>query len=620
MVERDTLDMQILAGEQIPVDALKTALVDAPPSDRDLLYLYAEKLLLYALDSRDVEAAAIVTRQMDANPELDERLSRILNDTLHVQPDAVYAFVRARLNDKPDPRWLPRLKLAALVSLRVAINDGDTETMVNWLTLIAREPAAYELGDVLHYGILTAQSRAHEDGELGRQLLALAAKRDLTALETLLDDAELMAALPNNFGKVVRDMDGDPLQTMQARGMEMFLVAMTRAAQAGKGAMFTPQVISQIWDLYINNNQPAALPPQYRAEAIVQAWVKHGIQYLSRDALERLLTLMITNRRDDLVLQLIHQTDGSKAVLPFLANALESGQRATNETLDLISRIVAAGDMTPQQAAGTYVTMLNHLEWHKESLPLSQQLARMLQQHPTLSVSRDVAWHLLAISGETRDELTARVAVKRLFNEQEAFEDDNQLTEDMRRVGSQVSWHESTRQLLTNWWRSYIRTQPLPRLQRLERALEGKRGLDEERGILQTLIAIRRMLGQHSLHDFADQVNAAYEVLQALAESFDWWSKRAVNFDQVTVRTELDDRGEEVTPQERQILANNLKELAQLIATMGDNRTKSVLMRRGDDLDRDLMSGEQPPHSAVDAMKWLAGYWAGIQDSENAEV
>jgi hypothetical protein len=40
------------------------------------------------------------------------------------------------------------------------------------------------------------------------------------------------------------------------------------------------------------------------------------------------------------------------------------------------------------------------------------------------------------------------------------------------------------------------------------------------------------------------------------------------------------------------------------------------LIRRGDDLDRDLMSGEQTPHSAVDAMKWLAGYWGTSTEKE----
>jgi hypothetical protein len=37
-------------------------------------------------------------------------------------------------------------------------------------------------------------------------------------------------------------------------------------------------------------------------------------------------------------------------------------------------------------------------------------------------------------------------------------------------------------------------------------------------------------------------------------------------------------------------------------------------MRRGDDLDRQLMAGEQQPHSAVDALKWMAGYLGGTQE------
>lgn len=100
-------------------------------------------------------------------------------------------------------------------------------------------------------------------------------------------------------------------------------------------------------------------------------------------------------------------------------------------------------------------------------------------------------------------------------------------------------------------------------------------------------------------------------MLEALSESFDPNSKRQVTFDPLTVRDELDARDDQIPPEERQVLANNLKELAHLVAEMGDNRTKSSLIRRGDDLDRDLMSGEQTPHSAVDAMKWLAGYWGG---------
>lgn len=619
MIERDTLDLRVMAGEYVPPEALKAALSgDSPPGDA-LLSLYAERLLMHALDMRDAEAAALVARLMDADPELDERLHRILNDTLHIQPDAVYAFIRARLNDRPDARWLPRLKVAALYSLRVAINNGSAETIASWLTLVAREPANYDLSDVLHYGILAAQPRAREDGELGRQLISLAVKRASAALDALLDDTDLLAALPDNFGRVLRDGSGDPLVFLQNRGPELFLVAMTRAAGAENGTLFTPAVVGHIWELYIA--APVhTLPLHYRPEAIIQQWAERGISFLAPDALERLLTLAVAHKHDDLVLRLVHQPDGPKALLPFLARALESSQRGVGDMLDLISRVVVAGDLTPQQAVSTYITLLNDLEWRKEALPLAQQLARTLQQHPALPVSGEVSWRLVGIAAETRDELTARVAVRRLVAELEAVEDDAQLIEDIRRLGSLVAWSEPTRQTLTQWWRGFVRGEPLARLQRLDKALDGKRGLDDERGILQTLIAIRRMIGQqgqHTLQDFAEQAAAAYAVLEALAESFDSWAKRAISFDAATLRAELEARREEISPQERQILANNLKELAQLISSMGDNRTKAVLMRRGDELDRDLMSGQQPPHGAVDAMKWLAGYWSGMQDSDD---
>ena len=54
---------------------------------------------------------------------------------------------------------------------------------------------------------------------------------------------------------------------------------------------------------------------------------------------------------------------------------------------------------------------------------------------------------------------------------------------------------------------------------------------------------------------------------------------------------------------------------------MAENRSKATLMRRGDDVDRLLMTGEQQPHSAVDTLKWMAGYLSGTQDKpeENTE-
>jgi hypothetical protein len=150
----------------------------------------------------------------------------------------------------------------------------------------------------------------------------------------------------------------------------------------------------------------------------------------------------------------------------------------------------------------------------------------------------------------------------------------------------------------------------------LDKALEGKRGLEEARSVLQTLSSVRKMMSGHNMPEFAQAVQTTYMVLTALSEAFDATSKRTITFDPQTARAELDAQADILPPQERQVLANNLRELALMIASMGDNRTRANLMRRNDEVDRELMKGEERPHSAVDAMKWLAGYWGGTQEDD----
>ncbi|HLU09429.1 MAG TPA: hypothetical protein VK003_07160, partial [Oceanobacillus sp.] len=112
----------------------------------------------------------------------------------------------------------------------------------------------------------------------------------------------------------------------------------------------------------------------------------------------------------------------------------------------------------------------------------------------------------------------------------------------------------------------------------------------------------------------AEDISVAFSVLQALAESYDPTPKRTIGFEPATIRAELDARMEELSPHDLKILANNFKELAQLIGSMGDNRTKATIMRRSDDVDRQLSTGEQQPHSAIDALKWMAGYLSGMHE------
>ncbi len=603
---------------ELPIETIQSALQNDTTLEADVRQQYAERLLDYALETRDPAASALVAHLMDTDSTLDNPLETQLYAVMQHEPDAVYAFIRAHLVDLCNDCWLERLKLAADAALKVALTDSAPSTSMDWLTLIGREPAKYELGDILHDGLLAAQSRAHDEPELARVLIMLAAKRDSVVLEQLLNDKDFMAALPNNIGLVLRDFSGDPLALLQNRGLELFMVGMSRAAQACASELFSPAAIAGIWELYVGAQPIASLPPQYQADNIIQIWLERGVKCLTPDALESLAIQILTSRRDDLFLQLLHQENGAKVILPRLIFILERSHRTIEDAMNLIGRIVTAGDMLPGEAIATYIQMLNGLEWQKETLPLIQQLARTLLKQTDITIPADILWRMLGIGSERKDELVAKTAVKRLLVSLAAIEDDAELVESLRRLTADTLWSAPVQDIIIDWWRGFVRQQPASRITRLDKGLEGKRGLEEARSVLQTLGSVRKMMSGHNMPDFAQAVHTAYSVLEALSDAFDANSKRTINFDPETARAELDAQADMLPPQERQVLANNLRELALMIASMGDNRTRANLMRRNDDVDRELMKGEERPHSAVDAMKWLAGYWGGTQEDDAA--
>lgn len=619
---RVDLNHRVLNGENVPPEALKAVLsgpMTLPPA---LHRRYAERLLDHALEARDTEAALIVAMQMDEDPALDEALGDALDEALEIQPDAVYVFVRTRLNDamETSPRWIERLHAAAIASLDVAISDGDEATLANWLRLIAREPASYHLHDVLHRGILAARLRAHSEAELARLLLMLAVKHDPEALETLLGDEALLAAVPENMGLVLRDLGGDPLLTLHVRGPEMFSVAMARAADAHAAHQFTPEINEEIWRLYTAG--PALnLPPHYQPDHIVEEWVADGAEWLSPVVLEHLLKLILADGHDSLFADMAHGLALHNRLLPLLGPALQACQRSASDIITLVGQLVTRGDLSQQDAVNTYLELAALREWRQAALPLVEQVARMAQQNPALDIPQESAWNLLEMAARSRAETVARLAARQLFTDVEALdldsaEGDESLTtlvDTLARVTEQLQWSHAVRQYVLSWWRDLVRRQPIAHLTRLDKQVEGRRSLDDARAILQTTLAFRRMLGTRSWPDFVRDINTAFAVLEDLAESFEPSPKRPFSFDQDTIRAELDARSDELTDQERRILARNFKEMAQMIGEMGDHRSRASLIRRSENVDRHLMTGEQQPASAVDAMKWMAGYLDGVQ-------
>jgi hypothetical protein len=580
-------------------------------------------LLTHARDARDTEAALIVALQMDEDPALDETLGDALDDALETQPDAVYVFVRARLNDamEASERWVERLRAAAAAALDVAVSDGDEPTLANWLKLIAREPASYRLHDMLHQGILAAQARARTEGELARLLLMLAVKHDPDALETLLADDALLAAVPENLGLVLRDFTGDPLLTLQVRGPEMFAVALARAAEARAAQQFTPPINEEVWRLYTAG--PALnLPPRYQPDRVVEAWASTGAEWLPTAALEQVLKLILADGHDTLFADMARALAGQGKLETLLVAALQASQRSPGDILTLMNQLVTAGDLSQQAAVNVYLELAALREWRQAALPLVEQVVRLMQQNPALDIAQERAWSLLEMAARTRTEAVARAAARQLCADAEALDAaadpdaDSTLIDLLARLIEQLQWSHAARQYALSWWRDYVRRQPIAHLGRFDKHLEGRRGLDEVRSILQTTLAFRRMLGKRSWETFAHDINIAFGVLEDLAESFEPSPRRPFSFDQDTIRAELDAREGTLNEQEERILARNFKALAQMIGEMGDHRSRASLMRRGGDVDRHLMTGEQQPSSAVDVMKWIAGYLDGVQSGQ----
>ena len=126
---------------------------------------------------------------------------------------------------------------------------------------------------------------------------------------------------------------------------------------------------------------------------------------------------------------------------------------------------------------------------------------------------------------------------------------------------------------------------------------------------------MRRIMGNRTLEEFSEDVATTYTLLQALSEGFDLSDKLV---DSTTIRNEIDARADELPIELRPVLSTNLKELAQIVTTLSDNRSKPSLIRSDDSIERQLLKGEQDPQSALDVMRWLSGYLEGVQKEDNS--
>ena len=623
VAERLQLDAVVNIGDDdIPADVLKAVFNGVEPQPGSLLIKYMKQLLRVALTERDTEAVAIIHRFMQKDNTVYDMVIQQLETLLNDEPDAVYFFVRTTLSEQLDDRWIPILHSAAVISMRIVLQQGsDAETVMTWLKLIANEPPGYQLGIVLRDGIRAAQTLTHKDGELGRRLLAFTARRVPDLIEDLLADDALLATIEPPVGPALHDYDAEAVKETIALSREMSLILMAHALEDAASnpkaaAVFDAATVDYLWSLHQKESAPV-LPVQMQPSTILDHLINQGRGWATDEAQQMLIKQSVLADDAETFLRICQHLLPPDTTFDIILASFETSNLKPARIVKYMRQLIEQDSLSPQQAVDLFLRIVGAVGWSVEaSLPYIEQIARMFQQNQSLTAPYDALQRMLDVASEARSELVTRVVIRRMLAHLETLEDESQQVTLLIQITSQTSWSNPTRNQLITWWRTFARNQPITRLQQIDKSLNNRKSLEWARSITWTAIAIRKMMGKRSLEEFADAIGTAYSILQALTDSFDT-NRQQFNFDPLTVRSELDARGSELTPDERSVLAKNLRELADLITNMADRRSKATLIRREEDIERQLLAGDQEPESAIDTMRWLSGYLSGLQDDKD---
>jgi len=610
---RYRLDKQVAEGAEVKTEAMLAAVDGGVPPVGELRHVYFARLLHNALHKRDRAAGRRVAEEMGSDQQLEGRLLRDLDTMLDDQPDAVYVFIRNRLIHLGiDPGWIARLQAAARSSLDVAIQDGDGGTLARWLELLAREPQSYELSDILRDSILAARSRAYDDGDLGMQLILIAARRFPDIADESCRDERLLAALPEHRRLALQSPSAAHLEVLADEDAGTFLLALLRGMQSSREPLVALAVARRLWTLNIADER-ISLPAAYQPGALIQQLMTQSSQLLADDALDYLFARLVAGDDLELTAKVAEHLAGRQQLFPRLTRTLERAAPPLDKLIVIMNAVAGIKDAPPQALVDAFFSLLDHYHWDEQAQRMMEALARLLAKHPETQVPNLHLWKLYESCHALRLEGGCRVAVSHLLREYGEEDDTETLVGGFARICRQVGWSKTLQELVNAWWRDYAQSLALAQLQRLERELDGQRQLEPQKQILKTALAMRRWLHSRDAVDFAEAINTAFTIVEQFTDAFDG---APTEIDSRTIRSEVDALSEALTSEQRHILATNLRNLAQRITHMAENRSKPSLIRSDDSIDRQLMHGEAHPHGAIDMMKWVAGYLDGAHQPE----
>ncbi len=609
LAERFWVDHHVRSGGDVSTEVMISILEGAETPSKNLRRLYIEKLLKNALNNRDSAAGRWVAQELERDAKLELALSGLFDDMLEDQPDAVYVFIRNRLiNLGFDERWIPRLHTAARNSLEVAIQDGDVGTLAGWLELIAHEPQVYQLQEILRHGILSAAKRAYDDGELGIHLILIAARRVPEIVDDLYSNEALIAALEVKVRAALQNATASTLDALVGDKPEHFLLALYHGISTTDQLLVNAASIRRLIAL-ADGETKVNLPAVYRAPALIRLLATQASDQLTEEAVDILLQHILHSDDQQFIAKVLLHLADHELLFPRLEDALEQDSLPMDKVVSVLNAVSAMPSAAPEDVIACYFAVLDYYHWEPQAQHLMEALARMLAKHHEVQISYRHLWILFEACQALQVEGAMRVAMSQLMLQFKSEEDLSTVVEGLARICRQIVFSKSLQDGVNNWWREYTHNCAIPQLQRLQRELDSQRHLEEQKHIIKTVLAMRRWLHNRGPAEVAAAINTANIMLEHFTDAFD--GADLSDTDPLTIRREMDGVSGALSSEERHILANNLRNLANRITQMAENRSKPSLIRSDDSIDRQLMHGEANPQGSIDMLKWIAGYLDG---------
>ena len=357
------------------------------------------------------------------------------------------------------------------------------------------------------------------------------------------------------------------------------------------------------------SEQRANLPAMYRAPALIRLLATEAAHQLTEDAVDVLLQVILHLDDREFVAEALNNLAERKLLFPRLSQALEQDSLGLEKLLAVMNAVSAVPNAPPQDVIDCYFSLLDYYQWEARTQRLTEALARQLAKHHEVEISYRHLWTLFDACQQMQSEAATRVAMTQLTRQFDVEEDVAVIVEGLAQICRRIAPSRSLHDALNNWWRAYTHSCALPQLQRLQRELDGQRHMEEQKHIIKTVLAMRRWLHSRGPAELAEAINSAYIMLEHITEAFD--SGGLSDTDPHTIRREVDSVSSELSSEQRHILATNLRNLANRITQMAENRSKPSLMRSDDSIDRQLTQGQANPQGSIDMLKWIAGYLDG---------